>query len=604
MVGPSSEASRRKTDFSFKDARYLWSLVRKQQSVAKRKRKWLRSMIPVEDGTIQPLKRPKFLNEVYLAESFVRSDEVSCEKSIAHVERCFGFKCEEYNHHIVQDGLQPLKLQQGRDGSLSPQGLADMRRIINKLSNEALQAVANIATHNKVSFKKSRPVMKKVIEDHLPQYLTNLGNENDMSQLSHVLTNPFSYRSDSVNITTPLSPKLLSSINQALKGLDNLTAQALIAMRRKLNGISFTPEIDFAPHINRKKSIVTVIRNQYKKMISKIGEGGDLPKNLAKALSVMNLFRKQELKCMDISQVEFYPFSRKVVFLQNDVMNAIWSIQKLKKGDLKLLGPILHQGSKDEALSKTTLRRYLMDCLFECDEGALPDEALRTIAFCNRMSACQKVELTEQRKDVEIEGVLNVSSSLRALVYHCTGGQTDDQLMNSQSECQSDEQLMSLGFDDCSANNDFVLTEGYYNFGHQKQRIDEACSSSMANPVDVSGHFPSGAGSNMNKPTLPEVAGANEVEVGRSPVSLSEVCDETATLAHKLLGKILENKVLVENKVNGLAGFSLDGSTSHGLQEEKNQKADIVIKAIENVLPNLSKSCMDKVRRIFHDDKQ
>ncbi|EEE55038.1 hypothetical protein OsJ_02716 [Oryza sativa Japonica Group] len=423
------------TDFSFKDANKLCSLVRKQKALAKKKRK-------------------------YLAESYVRSDEVSCEKVIAHVEKCFDFQSDGYSHHIVQDGLQFFKLQKGKDGSLSPQGLADMQLIINKLSNEALHSVANIVTHNRVSFEKTRPAMNKIIEDHLPQYLANLRDENDMSQLSHILTNSFSCRSNSLNIATPISPKMLSSINQALNVLGTLTIQSLVAMKRKLDEISFTPKFSFVPRISRKAHMVTVIRKQCNKMISRVGESGDLPKNLAKALSVVNLYRKQELKCMDISQAEFFPFSKKAIFLQNDVLNAIWSIQKLKKGDLKLLRPILCQGSNDEMLFKTTMR--------------------------HQMPLRQKIDFTEQRKGAEVEAVLNVSSSLRALVYHCTGGQTDDQLMNCGSECHSDEQVMSLGCDDYSCDNDFVLTEGYKNFGHQQHKIDEACSSSMANPVGLS----------------------------------------------------------------------------------------------------------------------
>uniref|UniRef100_A0A0E0EPA8 Uncharacterized protein n=1 Tax=Oryza meridionalis TaxID=40149 RepID=A0A0E0EPA8_9ORYZ len=554
---------------------------------------WLRSLIPREDGLIKPIKRPKFLKDVYLAESYVRSDEVSCEKVIAHVEKCYGFRSDGYSHHIVQDGLQLF----------NPQGLADMQLIINKLSNEALHSVANIATHNRVSFEKTRPAMKKIIEDHLPQYLANLHDENDVSQLSHILTNPFSYRSNSLNITTPISLKMLSSIDQALNVLSTLTIQALVAMKRKLDEVSFTPKFSFVPRISRKAHMVTVIRKECNKMISRVGESGDLPKNLAKALSVVNLYRKQELKCMDISQAEFFPFSKKAIFLQNDVLNAIWSIQKLKKGDLKLLRAILCQGSNDEMLLKTTVRRYLIDCLFECDEGDLPDEALRAIALCNQMPLRQKIDFTEQRKGAELEAVLNVSSSLRALVYHCTGGQTDDQLMNCESECHSDEQVMILGCDDYSCDNDFVLTEGYKNFGHQQHKIDEACSSSMVNPVSVSGHFSSGAGSNMKKPTLHEVVGANEVEIRRSSMGLSEICDDAAILAHKLLGKILDNTLLAENK------FAMPFKVHYDIfaidpAEKKNQKADIVIKAIENVLPNLPKSCMDKVRRMLHDDKQ
>ncbi|KAG8085017.1 hypothetical protein GUJ93_ZPchr0010g9667 [Zizania palustris] len=601
---PGAFTMNSETYFSFKDAKNLWSLVQKQKTLAKKKRKWLQSMIPREDGLIHPIKRPKCLKDVYLAELDVRSDEVSCEKVIVNVEKCFGFQCDDYSHHIVQEGLRLFNLHKDRDGSLSPQGLADMHRTINKLSNEALQSVANIITHNRVNFEKTRPVMKKIMKDHLPQYLVNLGDKNDMSQLPHILTNPFSYRYDFVNFTTPISPELLSSINQVLDGLNGLTVQALVAVRRKLNGISFTPKFGFVHHVNRKMNLVTVIRKQCDNMISKLGEGGDLPNNLAKALSVVNLYRKS-LKCMDISQAEFFPFSRKTVFLQNDVLNTIWSIQKLRSRELKLLRSILHEGSKDKMEFSTAVRRYLMDCLFECDEGDLPDEALRVVAFCNGMSVRQKIEPTEEQKNVEVEAVLNVSSNLRALAYHCTGGTTDGQLINLRNESQSDEQLMSVGCDGYSDDNDFVLTESYFdNFGHQLHKIDEACSCSIANPVDVSEHSLDAAGSSMNKPSMYEAVGANNVEMSRSSVGISEICDETASLAHKLVGKILKNMLLVENsEVNKLSGFYIDGaSTSHGPQEEKNQNADIVIKSIEDVLPNLPKSCMDKIRRILHDN--
>uniref|UniRef100_A0A0D9YC26 Uncharacterized protein n=1 Tax=Oryza glumipatula TaxID=40148 RepID=A0A0D9YC26_9ORYZ len=431
------------TDFSFKDANKLCSLVRKQQALAKKKRKWLRSLIPREDGLIKPIKRPKFLKDACLAESYVRSDEVSCEKVIAHVEKCFDFQSDGYSHHIVQDGLQFFKLQKGKDGSLSPQGLADMQLIINKLSNEALHSVANIVTHNRVSFEKTRPAMNKIIEDHLPQYLANLRDENDMSQLSHILTNSFSYRSNSLNIATPISPKMLSSINQALNVLGTLTIQSLVAMKRKLDEISFTPKFSFVPRISRKAHMVTVIRKQCNKMISRVGESGDLPKNLAKALSVVNLYRKQELKCMDISQAEFFPFSKKAIFLQNDVMNAIWSIQKLKR------------------ILNCCVPYYVKVQTMRCCSRLLVIYQMR-----HQMPLRQKIDFTEQRKGAEVEAVLN--------------------LMNCGSECHSDEQVMSLGCDDYSCDNDFVLTEGYKNFGHQQHKIDEACSSSMANPVGLS----------------------------------------------------------------------------------------------------------------------
>ncbi|XP_037452967.1 uncharacterized protein LOC119323414 isoform X2 [Triticum dicoccoides] len=66
-------------DFSVEDGKRLWSLVRKQEVLVDKKRRWLESMTPTpkSDGCNTRLKRPKFLTDAFLAESDIRSDEVS-----------------------------------------------------------------------------------------------------------------------------------------------------------------------------------------------------------------------------------------------------------------------------------------------------------------------------------------------------------------------------------------------------------------------------------------------------------------------------------------------------------------------------------------------
>jgi hypothetical protein len=49
-------------DFSVKDGKRLWSLVRRQEALADKKRRWLESMIHAPDSCCsRRLKRPKFL---------------------------------------------------------------------------------------------------------------------------------------------------------------------------------------------------------------------------------------------------------------------------------------------------------------------------------------------------------------------------------------------------------------------------------------------------------------------------------------------------------------------------------------------------------------
>ncbi|XP_062203237.1 uncharacterized protein LOC133905466 [Phragmites australis] len=652
---PEMEGGRKAAvvDFSVTDAKVVCNLVRRNESVVRKKRRYLLSMSPGPDGHIKHVKRPKFMKEVYVAESYVRGDELSCERVRTHVERCFGLDRNGCNHHIVQDGIQLFNLQKEEDGSLTPNSLKIMHRTINKLSLEALHSVACIVTHNRISFEKTGPRMKNIIKDHLRAYLSRLDNEDSNSQLSQILTNLSSYQSDCVTIATPVTPRLLTSLNQALAGLKALPMQALVAMNRKLREESCPPRFGNEGRAATSWHIAEVIKKRCDKIISKLGEGIDLPKHLAKAMSVVNLCRKEDLRCMDISHSEFFPFSKQVISLQNDVLNALWSLEEMKHDKLKLLRPILHQSLKDKRKNRRfsiDVRHYLVECLFECDEGNLPDKALQVIAFFHRMSRNQAMP-TEETKEAEIEAVLNLSSQLRAVTcYDAAGDPIDDLLMKSWSACPSDDHLINLDSEDCSKDNDFILTEtNYFNFGSQ-QNVDEPCSSnSLPNAADMSGQYSSGtiggahcvpkakdfesmfdtrgrcrgwsgyaagvrhfrdseAAGSVTEPHLSNNVGASNVETTRCSKGRPEICDETAVDAHKLIGLVLENMLLPENKADELTGHCLgEGCISQGPQAlvaEDNQSADIVINAVKSILPNLSKSCIEKVRRILNGGEQ
>nr|CAB3447172.1 unnamed protein product [Digitaria exilis] len=62
-------------EFTFEDAEDLWSLVSGRESLVDKKRRWLESMILKPDGRSGSAKRPKFLTDAYLPESYIRSEE-------------------------------------------------------------------------------------------------------------------------------------------------------------------------------------------------------------------------------------------------------------------------------------------------------------------------------------------------------------------------------------------------------------------------------------------------------------------------------------------------------------------------------------------------
>ncbi|CAO2046502.1 unnamed protein product [Urochloa humidicola] len=624
-------------EFTFQDAGELCSLVSRQESLVDKKRRWLESMILKPDGCSRRVKRPKFLDVAYLPESYVRSGEISCEKVRASIKKSLTSESNGYYQHIVQDGLRLFDFQKKENEPFGPEYLGIMQSLISKLTYEALQSVACIVSHNEFRFDKTRRSMEKIVESHFPSYLANLDQKDIICQLFNIFRNPHSYQSGSVRLVTPVSPQLLSAIHHALDGLDGMPMQPLFAMNTKIKGKSSTPKFGLVARASNRGHIIKIVRKRCNKILTELEEGNYLPKNLAKAMSVVNLYQKYKLKSMDISLSEFFPFTKETISLQNDILNALWSLSKLKHGKLKLLRPMLDQDSKVEMTHlRAAVRSYLIECLFKCDEGSLPDEVLRVVAFINRISGHQQVVLTEKRKEVEVNAVLNLSSHLQTLAHCCV-------------ECSCGEELISVGNDSCNEDNDFVLSgTNYFNLSSVQQQAQEPCCSSnigtgfmreccwsetVGDTPNVSGAEDSGPKSEeiLRKSCLrTEGSGSighysNNEAVGSAMEPNAEksvhvshlkesrcseingICDETSIVAHKLIGQILDKWLLVENN-------EVDEPTRHHLgsgyqspQDDDNRPAnsaeslegDIFTHAVERLLPNLPKSCIDKVKRLM-----
>jgi len=221
--------------------------------------------------------------------------------------------------------------------------------------------------------------MEKIVKSHLPSYLASLDQKDMVCQLFNIFRNPCSYRSGSVRLVTPVSPQLLSAINHALDELEGMPMQGLVAIDRKIRGKPCTPKFGLIARSSTRAHIIKMVRKRCNKILTELEEGNYLPKKLAKAMSAVNLYQKQKLRSVSISQSGFFPFAKETISLQNDILNALWSLTKIKHEKLKLLHPILDHDSKVERTHlRAALRNYLSECLFGCDDD-LPDEALRAI---------------------------------------------------------------------------------------------------------------------------------------------------------------------------------------------------------------------------------
>jgi hypothetical protein len=219
---------------------------------------------------------------------------------------------------------------------------------------------------------------------------------------------------------------------------------------------------------------------------------------------------------------------------------------------------------------RVALRRYLMECLFECDEGDLPGEALQAIAFINRGSGCKSVDLSKQGKYAEVDAVLVVSSQLRALAY-------DD-----AEDCSDDDGLMSLGNVNCGEDNDFIFPETNYFNCNSEQHMDEPCSSKdtpKAADMDnccssesrgATHHVPEAEPSDskvekdVRKPcektknsrathyyrdgiALETAVDTDHWKRSIRSKDLSEICEGTSTAAHMIIGQILDRWLITED---------------------------------------------------------
>lgn len=616
-------------NFSCRDGKKLTSLLWNQDELVNKKRRWLieRPATSMPDGGKKKIKRPKFLTDVSLTESCLRSDEVSYENVRRNVEKSFGaFGGSQSRHHVVQDYLQFFETFNTESCSVDQSHfLGKFYSMMKVLSNNALSLIASLVTVKKFRFKKTRPTMIKIIKDHLPRFLQESSHQTCstlMEQLSEIFRDPGNFRKKQLTLLTTISPLLLSSIHKALKELDELPFQDLVAMNRKLRDIIAVPQFPPPRFSGTRDLLLERVKKRCQKVLSTLREGAELPKPFAKALSIIQLSLKEKTRCVEIMASEFYPFSPQTVGLQNEILGALWSLPKVRIHELKALQFLVDPEAKfPRKTFRIALRKYLMDYLFNCDVVDIPEGVTRLLASLNRRSRRRLQLFSVGMMNEDVEATLSISSQLKQVVS------------NLFPEDTIDENSEALDDDDDAESNDFALADDSYcpsptSRGHDfslNDRVEGTGDSGTAMATEKQGHTSHCNDSCIindfvkKQPTLEQeddyINGDSTMRSNLDPgddtgseTLIQEICDETSLVAYKLIGHMLDSFLLAEGRdTNDMTRCYLRGGSSlesagakdsiHSSKEDVETK--ILVESVQELLPSLPKSCIERVKKLM-----
>lgn len=381
--------------------------------------------------------------------------QVSYENVRNNVGKSFGALIgSQRKHHVVQDYLQFFETFSMERYCENPSYfLRNLSSMMNDLNNNALYLVASLVTEKKVKFEKTRLRMKKIIKDHLPNVFGESKKvcPTPIKELAQIFKDPSNFRRKQLTLLTPVSPSLLSSICKALEKLDEMPFQDLAAMNMKLRDVTVVPQFPPAKIAGKRELLLERVKKKCRQVLSNLKEGVGLPEPFAKALSIVNLSVKLKTRCMGIMTSEFYPFSPEAMEMQNDILGALWSLQKVRIHELKALQPLVDPEEKvPRKAFRIALRTYLLKYLFDCDVVAIPDEVSSILGSLNRRSQRRPRLFSAGTMEEDIEAALRISSHLK------------ETLSNLLPDDKIDDNSEDLGSGNDKESNDFDLAEDSY----------------------------------------------------------------------------------------------------------------------------------------------
>ncbi|XP_022952061.1 uncharacterized protein LOC111454828 isoform X1 [Cucurbita moschata] len=401
-------------EFYQTDSQALLSQLRRQEELLKSKRRWLLGL-PTSISGPKYSDHSDILNKRNLPESLLREDDVFFGTVKTRVEEAFGVLNIETRHLGIRAD-QILDTCKVRKLILS---------CLDDLSTRGLYGLAKILSEDSVKLEKTRWKLKRVIREFIPKVLGRKSQDcyqlETFKRLSQLLNDTTNFRRIRSATSTSSTTSFHDAASQVLYGLGDMPTQVLLAMRRKLEGVRFLPQIKYRKPGWGRDRLINLLTKISKKMLSSLGEGDELQESLAKAMAVADLSLKLVPGRHNSSVIEFYPFSPQIKTLHNEIVKAIWfvskncNIEKLKR--LKfLLDP---DAEVSHRCLRAGIKRMLTDYLFECsDMDTVPKSLLKALAMIktDSRSAPHSVLPQDEIGD-EVENVFSLSAQMKQVVW-------------------------------------------------------------------------------------------------------------------------------------------------------------------------------------------
>ncbi|GMP78704.1 hypothetical protein CsSME_00034537 [Camellia sinensis var. sinensis] len=636
-------------EFLYTDIESLCAKLKYQEKQIKLKRRWLMGL-PLSDYEQKQLNSLKFQENKNLPESFLREDDVYYETIKAFVEKGFRACNFERVYHVDQDNIQMFDL---------PNDLGNLLSMLDDMTNNGLQLIAEILTGGSIKFEKIRWKMKKIIKECLPEVLGNLKGSykiNIAEQLCQLLRNSHNFRRNRSPLLTPASQSYHAAATKVLDGLQDMPFQTLSAMHRKLRGIQgYVPQLRTSKSGWGRSILIAQVRKSCMMMLSELGEVNKMQEPLAKALAVGGLWTKLIQGCPFVT--EFQQFSPEDEALQNEIAKAIWLLkEKVRFPELKNLQLLLDPKAELSNRSlRTAVKNLLTDYLFECsDMDTIPDYLLETLCIINRTSRTAPYRFfSKEEKEEEVEHVLNVSSQIKHILWDLLPEyEFDEDFADAYMECleesddgddyddnDSDEKQEEL----LQQNNLFHPSDLYgqtetigetnpTNFGLPASTIKRNGSSLVLTPnrsldnmeenqfhVSVRNSELTDYHVERQEPTVdpenpPDFVSSNflrdrnfmhdELNMSRNQyLTLQEACDKTSIVAYRLIGCVLDKLAQIE-------GLDLDTGDISYLRGDYSIRKDsgvaneevhgsVIVQVLEELLPSFPESGKERVKELM-----
>ncbi|OVA08761.1 hypothetical protein BVC80_123g3 [Macleaya cordata] len=498
-----------------------------------------------------------------------------------------------------------------------------------------------MATGSSVMSEKTRWKLKKIIQEYLLKILRNPNHKDHKRLLTDfplLVKDPRNFQETRVKLMNSNLTSHHCAATKLLEGLEDMPSQTLSAMRRKLNGVQGDP-----PQLHPAKSgwtrdrLVKFVRRKCTNMLSKVSEGDELQKPLAKAMAVAVLSLKLTMKNPNISMPDFCRFSPDIEGLQNEILKAIWFLKKMNIRNLEVkdLQSLLDPKAEiPNSHFRPTIRRMLIEYLFECsDMVIIPNPLLETIAIITRSCSPNVAAMHFSKEDIEeeVEIVLSISSQMKQIAWDWLSDRNIDEeftdaYMEDIIESDDDDQLLEpqIGESICSDEesigestpDDYVLPTSTSDgngspLSPKANRNIKSNSHEGSEPEQII--FPDSGnpyfGSSSTSCQESSVPHRPQHTSGNQYLAIQEICDDTSLFAHRLIGRVLdeflhiESVDIEESKSSYLrGGLSSPGdcAVSKGMRtSDVDMSGPVLVKVVEELLPNFTKSGIERVKEFM-----